>query len=71
MKRAARRFPNAVANTADGLRLDLPDAWIHLRTSNTEPVMRIIVEAKDELAAMRYVQAVSEIRQAVLETPPG
>ncbi len=67
MKRAAERFPDAVANTADGLRLDFPDAWIHLRTSNTEPVMRIIVEAKDEPAAKRYIQAVSEIRQTVLE----
>jgi phosphomannomutase len=28
MKRAAARFPKAIANTADGLRLDFPDAWI-------------------------------------------
>lgn len=67
MERAARRFPEATANTADGLRLDFADAWIHLRTSNTEPVMRIIVEAKDEPAANRYIQAVSEIRQSVLD----
>jgi phosphomannomutase len=67
MERAARRFPEATANTADGLRLDFADAWIHLRTSNTEPVKRIIVEAKDEPAANRYIQAVSEIRQSVLD----
>jgi len=66
MKRAARKFPDAAANIADGLRLDFSDAWIHLRTSNTEPVMRIIVEAKDEAAAKRYIQAVSEIRESVL-----
>lgn len=66
MKRAAQKFPDAVANTADGLRLDFPDAWIHLRTSNTEPVMRIIVEAKDEVTAKRYIRAVSEIRESVL-----
>jgi phosphomannomutase len=66
MKRAAQKFPDAAANTADGLRLDFPDAWIHLRTSNTEPVMRIIVEAKDEVTAKRYIQAVSEIRESVL-----
>ncbi|NLH42277.1 MAG: phosphoglucosamine mutase [Planctomycetes bacterium] len=71
MKRAAARFPKAIANTADGLRLDFPDAWIHLRTSNTEPVMRIIVEAKDEPAAKRYIQAVAEIRRSVLEGRSG
>ncbi|MGL4367174.1 MAG: phosphoglucosamine mutase [Brevinemataceae bacterium] len=39
-------FPEAQINEEDGLRLDLSDgAWIHLRTSNTEPVVRLIVEA--------------------------
>ena len=71
MKRAAQTFAEATANTADGLRLDFPDGWIHLRTSNTEPVMRIIVEAKDEPAAQRYIQAVSEIRRSVLEGAGG
>lgn len=71
MERAARQFPEATANTADGLRLDFADAWIHLRTSNTEPVMRIIVEAKDEPAAQRYIQTVAGIRKFVLETGRG
>jgi phosphomannomutase len=71
MKRAAQTFAGATANTADGLRLDFPDGWIHLRTSNTEPVMRIIVEAKNEPAAQRYIQAVSEIRKAVLKGAGG
>jgi phosphomannomutase len=71
MERAARQFPEAGANTADGLRLDFADAWIHLRTSNTEPVMRIIVEAKDEAAAQRYIQTVAGIRKSVLETGCG
>jgi len=66
MKLAAERFAGATANTSDGLRLDFADAWVHLRTSNTEPVMRIIVEAKDESAAERYIQAVSQIRRSVL-----
>lgn len=30
----------------DGIRIDYPDYWIHLRLSNTEPVLRLIVEAK-------------------------
>ena len=32
-------------NEVDGLRLDLPEGWIHVRGSNTEPVVRVIAEA--------------------------
>jgi phosphomannomutase len=71
LRRSAERFSNADVNTADGLRLDFPDAWVHLRTSNTEPVMRIIVEARDDPTAQRYIQAVSLIRQAVLDGAVG
>ncbi len=66
---ALARFDEATVNVADGLRLDFPDGWIHLRTSNTEPVMRVIVEARDEPTARRYLQAISDMRQAVL--PPN
>jgi len=62
--RTKQRFAGAVLNTSDGCRFDFDDGWVHLRTSNTEPVMRIIVEAKDEAAARRYIEAVSEIRES-------
>jgi phosphomannomutase len=39
------KWPDASANTVDGLRLDGPDWWLHARASNTEPVVRIIAEA--------------------------
>ncbi len=32
-------------NTEDGLKIDAPDYWIHLRKSNTEPIIRVIAEA--------------------------
>jgi phosphomannomutase len=67
MELAVERFPEATLNTSDGCRLDFPDGWIHLRPSNTEPVMRVIVEAKDESTAHRYIEAVSDIRKSVLE----
>lgn len=39
-------FPEAQKNTEDGLRLDMSNgAWIHLRSSNTEPIVRLIAEA--------------------------
>ncbi|MCI0377729.1 MAG: phosphoglucosamine mutase [Gemmataceae bacterium] len=40
-----KRWPQAIANTLDGLRLDWPDRWVHVRPSNTEPIVRVIAEA--------------------------
>ena len=42
------------SNTLDGIRIDLKTGWVHLRRSNTEPVVRIIAEAasKEEAAAL-------------------
>jgi phosphomannomutase len=40
-----KRWPDATVNTLDGLRLDGPDWWLHVRPSNTEPVVRVIAEA--------------------------
>jgi phosphomannomutase len=42
-------FTEAEIDEQDGLRLDLPDgSWIHIRPSNTEPIVRMFGEAKDE-----------------------
>ena len=47
-------FPEAVADTQDGLRLAWPDRWIHVRPSGTEPIVRVIAEAptRDEARAL-------------------
>ncbi|MDX9925064.1 MAG: phosphoglucosamine mutase [Ignavibacteriaceae bacterium] len=42
-------------NTEDGLRVDFDDHWVHFRKSNTEPIIRCIVEAKTELNAKQYL----------------
>jgi len=36
---------DARINDADGVRIDLPGGWVHLRASNTEPIIRLIAEA--------------------------
>ena len=54
------RFPGNV-NTLDGIRIDMEMGWIHLRSSNTEPVVRIISEAateKEALSLAREAEAV-------------
>jgi len=46
-KKMKTHFNNAEVNELDGLRLDFIDSsWIHLRPSNTEPIIRMIGEAK-------------------------
>jgi phosphomannomutase len=50
------RFPEASADTQDGLRLAWPDRWLHVRPSNTEPIIRLIAEAPTRVAAEQLVE---------------
>jgi phosphomannomutase len=66
MFEAARaRFPDAKLDMTDGCRLDFEEGWISLRTSNTEPIIRVFVEATDKTAADRYMDAMADIRSRV------
>jgi phosphomannomutase len=55
------KWPDATANTVDGLRLDGPDWWLHARASNTEPVVRIIAEAPTEEQAGELCKLAGEM----------
>jgi phosphomannomutase len=44
-------FRNEKVNTLDGLRIDFADGWVHVRKSNTEPILRIFAEATTESSA--------------------
>jgi phosphomannomutase len=52
-------------NTEDGLRIDFEDHWVHFRKSNTEPIIRCIVEANTEVKAKElmknYFNVLSEL----------
>ena len=51
------RFPEAVADQQDGLRLGWADRWVHLRPSGTEPVVRMIAEAPTQPEAEALIDA--------------
>lgn len=51
-----RRFPDAAVDVQDGLRLGWPDRWLHVRPSNTEPIVRLIAEAPTSAQADRLIQ---------------
>jgi phosphomannomutase len=44
-------------NTDDGLKIDFADSWVHLRKSNTEPIVRVIAEARTPQAAAAVVDS--------------
>lgn len=48
-------------NDADGLRIDRDDGWVHVRGSNTEPIYRVIAEARSEAQANELIAAVRKI----------
>ena len=49
--RMKERYANENLNTVDGVKIDFPDKWVHLRKSNTEPIIRIYAEAADKASA--------------------
>ena len=51
LKIMASKYTNENVNTIDGVKIDFDDEWIHLRKSNTEPIIRIYTEAKSQQAA--------------------
>ena len=54
-------WPDAKTNALDGLRLDGPDWWLHVRASNTEPIVRVIAEAPTEPEAQRLCREAGEL----------
>jgi phosphomannomutase len=51
----AGAFADQPVNRADGVRVDFEEGWVHVRASNTEPIVRIIAEAVDESAALMLI----------------
>ena len=57
-KRVKDLFSDAEINLNDGLKLIWNDCWVHIRASNTEPIMRIYAEASSKKAAEKLVKQV-------------
>jgi phosphomannomutase len=49
---------DGIINKEDGMKIDFPGSWIHLRKSNTEPIVRIIAEARSNLDASHLVERI-------------
>ncbi|MBR2016577.1 MAG: phosphoglucosamine mutase [Prevotella sp.] len=51
LARVKEMFKNEQVNDIDGVKIDFPDKWVHLRKSNTEPIIRVYSEASTMEAA--------------------
>lgn len=58
------KYATEEINTIDGVKIDFPENWVHLRKSNTEPIIRIYTEAKSQQEADDLAdRIIGEIRE--------
>jgi phosphomannomutase len=50
------KYKNHSINTEDGLKIDFENDWVHLRSSNTEPIIRIYAESNSQNVADNIAQ---------------
>ena len=63
IKKKYKKYP---INTEDGLKIEFENDWVHLRTSNTEPIIRIYAESNFETTAANIAQKLmKDIREAM------
>ena len=59
------KYANEKTTTIDGLKIDFQQSWVHLRKSNTEPIIRIYAEAKTQAEAdalaLRFIGEIKEL----------
>jgi len=59
------KYKSENSTTIDGVKIDFPEEWVHLRKSNTEPIIRIYTEAptqaEADILAERFVNELKEI----------
>jgi phosphomannomutase len=48
-----KEYAHMEVNTVDGVKVDMPEGWVHLRKSNTEPIIRLYAEANSPEEAER------------------
>lgn len=61
----AEQFKEERVNTIDGVKIDFADRWVHLRKSNTEPIIRIYAEAPTEVEANGLAQQIMQVIEAI------
>ena len=67
-KQIKDKYKKQPINTEDGLRIEFDNDWVHLRTSNTEPIIRIYAESSTETMAGNIAKRImADIKEMMLE----
>ena len=65
LKELEKKYSEKKIDTIDGLKILFESSWVHIRKSNTEPIIRIYTEAKSENEANelseRFIDEIEEI----------
>ncbi len=68
LREVKARYSNEKVNDIDGVKIDFPDNWVHLRKSNTEPIIRVYTEAHSmeeaDALAQRFIAEIKNICQS-------
>ena len=59
------KYKNENINTVDGLKIDFEHGWVHLRKSNTEPIIRIYAESDSQEAADKLAEMIQNDVMAI------
>jgi phosphomannomutase len=60
--RVQEEFASEKLDRQDGVRIDWPDGWVHVRQSNTEPIARVIAESTSESRARELIALVERLK---------
>ncbi|HOO85290.1 MAG TPA: phosphoglucosamine mutase, partial [Prolixibacteraceae bacterium] len=60
------KYSNENVNDIDGVKIDFANSWVHLRKSNTEPIIRIYSEAPSSAEADKLAQQIIADIKAIL-----
>lgn len=66
LKTMEQKYAHEQTTTIDGLKIDFADSWVHLRKSNTEPIIRIYTEGKSQKEADDLAQRFIEEMRALI-----
>lgn len=56
LETVAEKYKNKKVNRVDGVKVDFPEGWVHLRKSNTEPIVRVYAEGETTEVAEQLAQ---------------
>ena len=61
------KYANEKVTDIDGVKIDFAESWVHLRKSNTEPIIRIYSEAKTMDEAVKLAEQIKEVIQSLVK----